>query len=285
VKAGAYFLPRWSAVTRVATISRGHSLSGSLLRHGPAIVDVCAGVGDCVIRWAWSRTSDESVYSRRQQSRQIKSHSRSGREYCWFVQHFLQAVPPSSGSGIVTRERDGYYTEVLIEFDTGDAWVAAYVIPIDEDAVACVTCWDQQFDPIFQQLTDPKYGQIYVDEFKKIWPQFFALIDNTVDERFGDGAITQLVDPDDRNRKWFVAKVVGGLQAADDSGTAARVSAAIDAVAELSLAIFREFQHELSWRQKAKIMARGGAVGYREGKAITGPWEERLGWLQTLIGP
>ena len=46
----------------------------------------------------------------------------------------------------------------------------------------------------------------------------------------------------------------------------------------------REFQRELSWKQKAKIGMRGGKVGYREGKAFTEPWEKRLGWLQKVLG-
>src|SRR3712207_9454317 len=34
-----------------------------------------------------------------------------------------------------------------------------------------------------------------------------------LDMRYGDGALTELVDPDDANPKWIVAALVGGLRA------------------------------------------------------------------------
>ena len=200
------------------------------------------------------------------------------------MQHFLHTVAPASGSGAVEVDHESDYVEFLLQSKTDPSvWFASYLLKVDDNVAAAVTCWDQQFDVVFQQLNDPKYGAIYVDEFRKIWPTFFSLVDATNDERYGDGALTQLVDPDDMNRKWFVAVLVSGLQTATEND-GSKFTAAVDKAVDLSLAVFREAQTKLSWKLKAKIGLRGGAVGYRAGKEFAGPWEDRLRWLQTLLG-
>jgi hypothetical protein len=118
-------------------------------------------------------------------------------------------------------------------------------------------------------------------ELRKIWPTFFELIDNSVDERYGDGALTEVVDPEDMNRKWVIAILVGGLKSEADWP---RVLEAVDRAVALSLTVGQELQHELSKGQKVKVMLAGGRAGYRQGKEATAPWEKRLGWLKTILG-
>jgi hypothetical protein len=176
------------------------------------------------------------------------------------------------------------YTEVLTR-STGDPnhWFSGYVVKIDDNTLAAAVCWGQQFDAVFQQLNDPRFGSIYVDEFRKIYPTFFSLIDNAVDERYGDGALTELIDLDDMNRKWFFAKLINVTARGGGAGADLAVRNAVDEVIALALAAAREFQTDLSWKAKLRIGARGGAVGYKEGAAISDRWGKRLNWLQALL--
>jgi hypothetical protein len=200
------------------------------------------------------------------------------------MQHFLHTAPPPSGSGVVMNFDRSHYAELLHQSSSDPAqWFSSYIVHIDDNVLAGVTCWDQQFDIILEKFNDPQHGRIWVDEFRKIWPTLFSLFDNTIDERYGEGALAELVDPDDMNRKWFVVALVGIADLTDDE-IEQRCYEAADKAVDLSLALTREFQNELSWKQKAKIVARGSAAGYREGREKVGPWQDRLGWLQTMLG-
>jgi hypothetical protein len=202
------------------------------------------------------------------------------------VEHFLETAPPATtepGSDVLFEDHTPSYLKVLSRSSVdANTWYSAYLIRIDDHTSAAVTCWGQQFDVAFQQFADSKYGHVYLKEFRKIWPTFFELIDHAIDERYGDGALTELIDPDDVNRKWFIAVLVSGSGSADDQEQR-RLEAADVAVA-LSLAVTREIHTELTWKVKAKIAMGGGAVGLREGQAIRSKWEGRLNWLQPLIG-
>ncbi|HEU0131456.1 MAG TPA: hypothetical protein VFQ85_10760 [Mycobacteriales bacterium] len=178
---------------------------------------------------------------------------------------------------VETVEHSGYL-EVRLRETPRPLTRSVYVLNAGEGVGAAVTCWGQRFDPVFAGFDDPKYGRIWMDAYRTIWPTLFALIDNAIDERFGDGALTELVDPDDVNRKWFVAVLFS-----TSSGEAA-AEHAVDRVAELSVALSNDLTRQLGWKEKAKIAARGGRVGYREGREIADRWEKRLDWLRPLLG-
>jgi hypothetical protein len=176
------------------------------------------------------------------------------------------------------------YFEFLHQSESDPAvWFSSYVARVDETVLAGMTCWDQDFDQYFEKLSDAQLGPIFADEYRKIWPTFFRLLDNTAEGQFGDGAIDQLVDPDDKNAKWFIAVLFNWAGMSDEEGNR-RLTEAADSAVSLSLQVVRESQTNVSWRQRAKMGARGAAAGYRHGKEITNPWEERLGWLQAMLG-
>lgn len=176
------------------------------------------------------------------------------------------------------RETDSY---LEITSPIPDASLVSYVIKVEGTTWAACTCWEQRFDPIFQQLNNPQYGQIYLPEFKKIWPSFFRAYDNAVDEQYGNGALAEFYDPDDMNRKWFIASM---FQASDLDQLNERMVEPVDRVLDLSGKVFLEFRNEVTGWQKAKMMAKGAAVGYRAGRQAAEPWEKGLDWLRVLAG-
>ena len=189
------------------------------------------------------------------------------------MQDFLNtSAPPDGQSGVTILDHSPLYMEVLAPTADGSAWYSAYILRIDDSTAACVTNWEQRFDPFLAQLRNPKYGHIWADEFRKLMPTFFSVMDNTADERFGDGALTEIQDPLDMNRKWVIAAVLGGVDKADDQ----RVLGAVDHVIELSQNISRELgsaklggmakrecscEAELSAIEKAKNGRTNGETG------------------------
>lgn len=202
------------------------------------------------------------------------------------MEHFLHTAPPATaepGANVVLEDHQPDYYKLLARSDFDpNVWFSAYVVSVDDHTSAGMTCWDQQFDGAFEKFADPKYGPIYAEEFRKVWPTFFELIDHAVDERYGEGALTEFIDPDDVNRKWFIAVLTRAMGSTMED-VDRRLEAA-DRAVELSLAVTREIQTKPGWKRMAKIGLRGGAVGYREGQALRAKWEGRLNWLAPLIG-
>lgn len=158
-------------------------------------------------------------------------------------------------------------------------WYVAYVVMIEDGVGAALACWDQDFDEYFRLIADPKLGSIYVDEFRRQWRTFAQLLDQTADERYGDGALAEFIDPDDINRKWFVACLFAG----DPDATAfmeRAVAAAVRSV-ELSIAIRADFRSPISALSYTRIAFRGAAAGAAEARR----WTKHLDWLtQALEG-
>jgi hypothetical protein len=202
------------------------------------------------------------------------------------MQHFLHTVaPPSTEESLLTEDHSPDYLMFLHRSSVNPArWFSSYLVRIDDQVSAAMTCWDQHFDPIFEKFGDPDQGPILSDEFRRIWPNFFAVIDNALDERYGDGALTQFIDPDDMNRKWFVAVLFHSSSSSSNQDYEKAVLNAIDAVVTRSHGIADDLLKELPWKSMVRIGFRGGAVGYRKGKAISDKWKQRLEWLQFFVG-
>lgn len=195
------------------------------------------------------------------------------------MQSFLDTTAPESGTEAVVTPRANGFVEVLHQSpDDPEIWFASYVVKVADGVTVAMTCWDERFDAGLARLADPRVGHIVAGEFRLLWPTFFLLLDNTAAGRHEDGALARLVDPDDGERKWFIAVLAG-------AGTEAQLpTSAVDDVVGLSLHVANESRHDLSTGQKARIAARVGASRVRPRKQVARPWEDRLDWLQALLG-
>lgn len=171
------------------------------------------------------------------------------------------------------------YVEVVTPYPGGS--FITYLVREEEDTYAVCACWEQVFDAMFKRLNDPSIGPVFASEGRKLWPGFFLAYDNAVDERYGDGAMVELVDPDDMNRKWFIAIK---FRASSDTQIEEKGAAAMERVVDFSLQIGQELERELTFWEKTRLFAKGGAQGYRRGKELTGPWEKGLDWLRVITG-
>ncbi len=200
------------------------------------------------------------------------------------MQLFSETHPPKSGADVIEIDHSPRYIEYLLESGAKDGnWFAVYLVLIDDSVIAVMTCWGQRFDQIFAMLNDPKYGEIWADGFRKIWPTFFSLVDNTIDERWGDGALAQFVDPDDVNRKWFIVCL---LPVPKKSTKASRqmFGETVTKVYSMSLQVAMDLQREMSWGEKARLGLRGGMVGYRSSAKALEPFTKGLEILQKILG-
>jgi hypothetical protein len=201
------------------------------------------------------------------------------------MQHFVRPTPPTAAeSDVVVNPHDPYYWEYLFRSPAApNGWVVAYLVKIDENIAAAVTCWDQHFDPVIQQLSNPRSGPVLEKEARKTWVTFFKLLDNAIDERYGEGALTEMIDPDDMNKKWYFAVLISGLTQGG-SEFAGKLQPAIEKVVDLSFQFIQESPGKQSMAQKARIFMSGFVSGYRRGEEMVRPWQQRLDWLQGLLG-
>lgn len=209
------------------------------------------------------------------------------------MQHFLRTQPPADTTNSVVFNQRPTYIEVLIQSLDRKVWFSCYIIPQpkgenagrDGASAAAIICWDRQFDSTFEYFSNPKYGRIWTDAYRGLWPTFFQLMDNAVHGNYEDGALAEMTDPDDGKQKWFFAVVVHGLGADFSApGAVDKATKAADRVVQLGLRANAEFQRQLSWSQKIRVGLRGGAAGAKEGQAVANPWRERLDWLRLFVG-
>jgi hypothetical protein len=193
---------------------------------------------------------------------------------------FLQPPTPAEYDGLSLRQTPSY-TEIISSVAGGsrEDLSCCYVLRNDDATYAAVTCWQNTFDVFYQQLMT-KYGQIYLDAIKETWPILWAVISNSINQRYGDGALLELVDPDDMNRKWFVGVLVGNIEDPKSPADHPRIVQAVQQVSDISLQIHRErITRTMSFRTKAKIGLRGAMVGYLEGQALSDRLESKLQWF------
>ncbi|GAA4400766.1 hypothetical protein GCM10023153_28540 [Ornithinibacter aureus] len=195
------------------------------------------------------------------------------------MDHFCSPsdVPAGAAGAVLGEVSNGRCPVYFQDAVNPGRWYVGYVVMIDEGIGAGLACWGQDFDQYFALINDPKFGAIYVDEFRKQWRVFTKVLDQTADERYGDGALAQFVDPDDINRKWFVASMF-----AADPDTAQFTEKAVAATVrsvELSLAIRADFRSPISPVTFARVFFRGAAAGAAEARR----WTKHLDWLTILL--
>ncbi|WP_062464599.1 hypothetical protein [Demequina soli] len=178
------------------------------------------------------------------------------------MEHFANATAPTTEvvDGIAWR-RTSAYTEAKVAVES--AWVPVYLIRVDENVGAAVTCWDHQFDVIIDNLTKLQIEKV----LRRLQPTWFACADNATKERYGDGALLELLDPDTLNRKWMI-----GVMFSHESTDPQAAAKAMAKVTEISLAVFAESSNKAS----AMDYARAATGGFFAGAARGMTYAERI---------
>lgn len=186
------------------------------------------------------------------------------------MEHFALGVAPTGAvvDGIAWRDTPAYVeAKVAIE----KAWLPIYVITVDERTGAAVTCWDHQFDAILENLSKPQIESV----LRRIHPTWFQCVDNATRERYGDGALLEMLDPDVMNRKWMIGVLFSHL--AEDTDSAA--AKAMEKVMGISLAVFNELQNKPSKFDYIRVAAAGAAQGGSQGMAIAQKIYSAARWI------
>ncbi|WP_449281632.1 hypothetical protein [Leucobacter sp.] len=191
------------------------------------------------------------------------------------MEHFLYGAPPATEivDGIAWRDTASY---VEAKVSLGDAWVPVYILTVDDAIGAAVTCWDHQFDPILENLAQPQIEPV----LRRLHPAWFACMDHARQERYGDGALLEFLDPDVMNRKWMIGVLFSSLETDRD----ARVAAAMEKVLAISLQVFQESSNKPSAFDYMRVAAAGALQGGAQGLAVADKIRAAAQWLPVFGG-
>jgi len=159
---------------------------------------------------------------------------------------------------------------IELEFPIDDSSCAViYLIPRTESSVFVATCWGTTFDEL---LSNPSSQT--VDMITETWPTLATLLYNGLSDKYRDGALIKLEDPDYGENKWFVASVAGNISFENaDTLFADRTMETINVVVTKSLELMVELQ------EKKPNMARAFGKG-----VLTGLGTVALGAVALALG-
>ncbi|HXI12042.1 MAG TPA: hypothetical protein VNM92_05285 [Thermoanaerobaculia bacterium] len=86
-----------------------------------------------------------------------------------------------------------------------------YLLQWSDHAYFIAACWGHQFDEWVPLLQDRKMGKTWLGVVKETYPTLGQLLENGIAGRYSEGALLNIEDPDDGERKWVVGTVVGNL--------------------------------------------------------------------------
>jgi hypothetical protein len=196
------------------------------------------------------------------------------------VHTFGSSVRPGPGASSPVVEVSARYVHVRYQAsDNPGRWFSGYALRVDDDVWAALTCWDREFDPMLEIL-GRQDGDLIAAELRKIRPALFQLIDNAVGERYGDGALVEIQDPDDFNRKWFIAKL---FRASDDELDEA-LDTHLTQIMESSVVVLRESLNPIPASALARLGIRGAIRGAADGYRIANSLLDKFRWLSDLQG-
>ena len=199
------------------------------------------------------------------------------------MRHIMESEPQAGVDDIVIEVAHGSHAPVHFrDARNPGRWYTAYMMHLGDGVGAGLACWDQQFDTFFRLVSDAKLGHIYADEFRRRWRHFAALLDQTADERYGEGCLAELIDPDDMNRKWFVATLFNA--SGDYAELSTRAVTACARSVQISVDLGDELRQPVKLSAFARIGLRSAAVGAREGREQVARWTKHLDWLQPFLG-
>lgn len=127
------------------------------------------------------------------------------------MRDFIESVPGKGlqpiddGSEVRVRATRGYFE---VEYKAqSEIYLTLYYIPRSESSVFIAACWDHAFDGPIEGLSDDDA----LETVTQTWPTLAQLLANGIEDRYSQGALIVLEDPDCGEKKWFVASVAGNL--------------------------------------------------------------------------
>lgn len=160
-----------------------------------------------------------------------------------------------------------------------------YVWLIQDYTFFVCTCWEHQFDGWMQLLVERPGGINWFQTLSETYPTAGRLLSNASAERYSDGVLVNLPDPDDGERKWFIGTVVGNIHLETEEALQAFLMS--DRMAESYVRIWVptfDLLHELQTRQiptgrRIKDMGMAMFRGFSSGAETSGIWLDRLSIL------
>ena len=197
------------------------------------------------------------------------------------MHHFMQFVGPDDVTDRVAHPATAL--EIFFPIDAPSPvplFACTYVLKAGDRDMVAVTNWGDVLGHAWD-LFSPSGSIVAAEEYGKIWPTLRQVATNTTLGKHKKGAFAQVIDPDDGIEKWVVAMVRKNVP---EDALDAKALEIAEKVALLSIDIAMEMQTDLTKSQKSRMIMRGAAAGYRQGKDAIAPVENALGWLQIALG-
>lgn len=206
------------------------------------------------------------------------------------MRYFIEQSTIPNDSRIHVRSYPSYLELSAAAGDASEpALVTWYLLPADEYTYLVVASFGHQLDPLVEVLLDRGIGmaEARMAVLAKRVPTFVRLLTNMTTERYSDGALLYLRDPDDADMKWCVATVVGNVttQRGPALSEDERIHSASLVVINESIALLSEFSEaRISFGDKARLWARLARVTVEE-SLDTGPSVLAAAqWLGKFVG-
>ncbi|HEX9088924.1 MAG TPA: hypothetical protein VF867_15505 [Arthrobacter sp.] len=176
-----------------------------------------------------------------------------------------------------------HYLEVITPVQ-GAGSVVYYINEVHDDTWAACACWGRSglaFDMIFSVVEHPEKAPKIAAGLRDSYPSLFLAYDNAMSEQYGAGALAQFIDPDDMNRKWFVASM---FRAHDVASFDEKMPAAANRAILLSCQISMEFETAAAETQEVtRVAAQANGITAGDVRAAVGALTRGLDWLDILM--
>jgi hypothetical protein len=164
-----------------------------------------------------------------------------------------------------------------------------YIIPLDNSNFIAAACWGHEFDRFQEFIFHQKLGGDWIKAYSEAWPTFGELINNALQGHYSRGALVNFEDPDDGERKWCVVTYAGNtLPKAnyEEVTSDERIKNAVQLVATKSLQLSEQMTsgRDMSPVTKAKMLAKGAFLGYRQAINTQLIWLDRLSKIASVAG-
>lgn len=143
------------------------------------------------------------------------------------------------------------YLEIEVPF-TDETSGYLYILQRSESSAFVLVCLDEMFDSMLNDLNEDS-----LETIAETWPTLMDLIVNGVNEKFQNGALIRMEDPDFCDNKWFVASIAGNISFDSiEDLMCERMNQTISVVFDKSVQLLTELQE----RQPSMLKAVGKGI-------------------------